>query len=177
MQLIDGKLHILGTHRVWNGSSWQGPYQIAHFDGQEFCSFGGQDIFPRDVAGLNGQLYVTTGYYIHADTFGGIAKWIGGDSTDICISQPVRIQDPTLTAEPTISLYPNPTNTAFSLNLPPNSGSCILRFHDITGREVAAPLTYLAGDPPVDVAHLSTGLYFVEVRVKDRVEVVKLVKE
>jgi hypothetical protein len=29
----------------------------------------------------------------------------------------------------------------------------------------------------LDIAHLSAGLYFVEVQVKDRVEVVKLVKE
>ncbi len=177
MQLIEGKLHILGTHRVWNGSSWQGPYQIAHFDGQQFCSFGGQDILPRDVASLNGQLYVTTGYYIHADTFGGIAKWIGGDSTDICISQPVRIQDQALTENPTISLYPNPTNSSFTLTLPPNTSTCSLKIHDITGREVASARTYRAGDPPVDVTHLSAGLYFVEVRVKDRVEVIKLVKQ
>ncbi len=177
MQIIDGRLFILGRHLVWNGSNWQGPYQIAHYDGQEFCSFGGMDIFPRDVASLHGQLYVTTSYYNQPDPFRFIAKWIGGDSTDICISQPVRIQDQALTENPTISLYPNPTNSFFTLTLPPNTSTCTLKIHDITGREVASARTYRAGDPSVDVTHLSAGLYFVEVRVKDRVEVVKLVKE
>ncbi len=74
-------------------------------------------------------------------------------------------------------LYPNPTKSDFSLHLPENIKSCTLKIHDITGREVAASRTYRAGDPPVDVTHLSAGLYFVEVRVKDRVEVIKLVKQ
>ena len=135
------------------------------------------DIYPRDVAGLNGHLYVTTSYYNHADPFRFIAKWIGGDSTDICISQPVRIHDPALTQNPTISLYPNPTNSSFTLTLPPNTSTCTLKIHDITSHEVAPARTYRAGDPPVDVAHLSAGLYFVEVQVKDWVEVTKLVKQ
>ncbi len=105
-----------------------------------------------------------------------IAKWIGGDSTDICVSQPVRVQDPEWTQKPTISLNPNPTKSSFTLTLPANTSTCTLKIHDITGREVASSRTYRAGDPPVDVAHLSAGLYFVEVRIKDRVEVVKLVK-
>ncbi len=85
-------------------------------------------------------------------------------------------QDP-MTQNPTISLYPNPTKSNFTLTLPPNTSTCTLKIHDITGREVAPARTYRAGDPPVDVTHLSAGLYFVEVRVKDRVEVIKLVKQ
>jgi hypothetical protein len=186
MQIIGGKLYMVGTHYVQGDNGWEGPYGIAHYDGNEFCSFGGLNTYPWDVAGFDNEIFVTGGMGIRlydsltnsiGDTIKYLGHWIGGDSTDICISQPVRVQDPTSSTNPTINLYPNPTNSAFTLTLPPNTSTCTHKIHDITGREVAPARSYRAGDPPVDVTHLSAGLYFVEVRVKDRVEVVKLVKE
>jgi hypothetical protein len=185
LAVIDGSLYIVSRLYVNGDSGWEGPYGIAKWDGINFCAFGGLNIYPWDVAGVDGQIIVTANYTMvnpgstgyPGDTVKYLGRWIGGDSTDICISQPVRVQDPTWMQNPTISLYPNPTNSSFSLNLPPSATTCTLKIHDITGREVAPARTYHAGDPPVDVAHLSAGLYFVEVRVKDRVEVVKLVKE
>ena len=188
LEIINDELYIVGNHAVWDGTQFRGLYNLAKYDGQEFCSFGGDYLWTTSITGFKNELYVSTGHVINPfgddslfpngrDTVNFIAKWIGGDSTDICISQPVRIQDPTWMQNATISLYPNPTNSSFTLNLPPNTTTCTLKIHDITGREVAPAHTYRAVDPPVDVAHLSAGLYFVEVRVKDRVEVVKLVKE
>ncbi len=186
MQIIGGKLYMVGTHYVQGDNGWEGPYGIAHYDGNEFCSFGGLNTYPWDVAGFDNEIFVTGGMGIRlydsltnsiGDTIKFLGHWIGGDSTDICISQPVRVQDPVWTQNPTISLYPNPSNSSFTLTLPANTSTCTLKIHDITGREVAASRTYRAGDPPVDVTHLSAGLYFVEVQIKDRVEVIKLVKQ
>ncbi len=180
LEVIDDRLFIVGTHLIFDGSNWNGPYKLAHFDGLNFCSFGGPDLFLDNVTCLesfNSEFYISSDRIIGGDSVNYIAKWIGGDSTDICISQPVRIQDPAWTQNPSISLYPSPTKSAFTLTLPANTSTCTFKIHDITGREVAPARTYRAGDPPVDVTHLSAGLYFVEVQVKDWVEVVKLVKE
>ncbi len=177
LQVIGGYLYIVGYFMVHDGGGWQGYYAVARYDGNEFCAFGGTNFFADRIAGLGGRLYIATEQEINGVVVNYFARWRGGDSTDICISQPVRVQDPVWTQNPTPSLYPNPTNSSFSLNLPPNTASCTLKIHDITGREVAPARTYRAGDPPVDVTHLSAGLYFVEVQVKDWVEVVKLVKE
>ncbi len=186
LEVIDGELYIC-TYLAFmdDGADSHGPYGLFRYDGMTLCAFGGEEISIEDIAGLNGELYVAANYTIEGyvgtgwagDTVKYVGHWLGGDSVDYCISQPVRVQDPNSSTNPTINLYPNPTNSAFTLTLPPNTTTCTLKIHDITGREVAASRTYRAGDPPVDVTHLSAGLYFVEVRVKDRVEVIKLVKQ
>ncbi|MFN8397235.1 MAG: T9SS type A sorting domain-containing protein [Bacteroidia bacterium] len=177
MQLIDGKLYILGTHRVWNGSTWQGPYELAHYDGQDFCSFGGDDIFPRDIAGLNGHIYITTNYTTHADPYNGIAEWIGGDSVDICVSQPVgRVEAVELDAA-RISAYPNPASDGFSIAFGDGTmQSGKVSVLDIAGRVVVPERTWRTGDSPVEVSMLPAGVYLVQVRVRDRVEYIKLIK-
>ncbi len=183
MSVIDDTLYILGgSFYVEADTGWTGPFNLARFDGVNFCPFGRTHIqvFEHnevtDIAQYQKELYFSTRITLAGEYVDYIAKWIGGDSTDICVSQPVRVQDPEWTQKPTISLNPNPTKSSFTLTLPANTSTCTLKIHDITGREVASSRTYRAGDPPVDVAHLSAGLYFVEVRIKDRVEVVKLVK-
>ncbi len=186
LEVIDGELYIC-TYLAFmdDGAGSHGPYGLFKYDGMTLCALGGEEIFIEDIAGLNGELYVATNYTIEGyvgtgwagDTVKYVGHWLGGDSVDYCISQPVRVQDPTSSTNPTINLYPNPTNSSVTLTFPPNTSTCSLKIHDITGREVAPARTYRAGDPPLDVAHLSAGLYFVEVRIKDRVEVVKLVKE
>jgi len=76
-----------------------------------------------------------------------------------------------------ISMFPNPTHSTFTLTLPPTAGSCTLRIHDITGRQVGLRCTYHVGDAPVDVEALPAGLYFVEVNIHGKTEVIKLVKQ
>ncbi len=175
LQIIDDELYIAGGHYVFDGVQWQGQYQISRYNGQEFCSFGGGDILPLTMEGYNGSLFVGCQGLVGSDRLNYIAKWIGGNATDICISQPVRITDPATTA-PLATLSPNPTQSQFTLTLPAGSGPCTLQIHDLSGRVVLSTQRYHAG-AQVDVAALAAGLYFVEVQLRDRTEVLKLVKE
>ncbi len=165
---VGGGFNQAGDLAVNNLAIWDGQIWCATVEPNEF------NLSSFEI--MNGELYVAlgSGSVGDQDSITRFAKWVGSTFGDSC--QLVGVHDAN-TSFSTISLYPNPTNSAFTLTLPPNTTTCTLKIHDITGRAVAPARAYRAGDPPVDVAHLSAGLYFVEVRVKDWVEVVKLVKE
>jgi hypothetical protein len=172
--VIDDVLHIVGQHMVWNGTTWEGPYGLARFDGQQFCSFGGTEVYAGQIAGLNGDLYVTTAQTLRGDTVNWIAKWPQGSQDDICVSVSTAAAAPLSRVE-AVSLFPNPAHGAFSLRLPPQAGACTLRIVDLAGQTVLPPRTYTGGD--VDVSMLPAGVYFVEVDWRGGREVVKLVRE
>lgn len=182
MQVIGGSLYIVGRYYVATKQGWEGPYGIARYDGKDFCAFGGLHIYPWDVAGFGDQVFVTANYTIvnpggigwPGDTVNHLGRWIGGDSTDICVHQPVRVEEPASTL-PAASLHPNPARDHFSLMLPAQAGACKLRVLDMAGREVVAPRGYTGGE--VDVASLPAGVYLVEVTQRDLREVLKLVRE
>ncbi|MBK9453864.1 MAG: T9SS type A sorting domain-containing protein [Bacteroidetes bacterium] len=173
--LINGD--ALYAYGLFDSAGGYPARNLAMWDGNRWCGLEeSNDFVPTSIGFYHDTLFMTIG----SESVGGIdsisrfAKWIGGANLDGCR----LVASPELENEiDQISLYPNPTNSSFKLTLPPNTTTCTLEIHDITGREVAPACTYRAGDPPVDVAHLSAGLYFVEVRVKDRVEVIKLVKQ
>ncbi len=175
MQVIRGVLYIVGTHQVFDGSTWQGDYEVAKYDGSTFCSFGGKGLEANCIGGLRGKLYVGMKQIVQGTTINYCAKWLGGDSTDICISQPVRTQDRSAPA-PRVTLAPNPAQSHITLTLPQGSAVADLQIHDVAGRLVVPTQPYRAGEQ-VDVAALPAGLYFVEVRMRGRVEVLKMIKE
>jgi hypothetical protein len=174
LKVIAGELYILGTHYTWNGASMQGPYQLARYDGQTFCSFGGMDILAHDIAGLNGRLYVTTSYYNHPDQYKGIAEWMGGNTVDICVSQPLQLDDDHESL-PVPKVFPNPTEGFFKLHGLSQASRCNFSVYDITGREMMPEQKYTGGE--VDVSMLPVGVYVVEIRMRDRVQRMKLVKQ
>lgn len=186
LEVIDGKLYLTGSHAVWNGTEWKGLYNLAKYDGQEFCSFGGDNLWTLKIAGFHGDLYVATGQVINPfgadslfpngrDTVNFIAKWMGGDSVDICISQPVGRPEPVVTGE-RVSVYPNPATDGFSLDFGEGAARVAsVSVLDLNGRVVIGERSYREGDPPVDVSHLPAGVYVVRVRTRVGVENDKLV--
>ncbi len=170
---LQNMLYIVGEHFVWNGSDWDGPYRLARFDGEQFCSFGGKNLQAGQIAMLHADIFITTTQVLDFDTVNWIAKWPQGSPDDICISQPVRMQDPAAPA-PLVTLAPNPAQDHITLALPQGSAVADLQIHDVAGRLVVPTQRYRAGEQ-VDVAALPAGLYFVEVRMRGRVEVLKMI--
>ncbi len=163
LEVIAGKLYIVAPV---TSNQIRRMHTLAHFDGTYFCIFGSGEESLLNVAGLGGSLFVSGApnpvpplFDIHY-----IAEWMGGNTTDSCIYQPVSVSSDTISSTFDILVFPNPAYQSFKIETNPAFSSFTLRIHDITGREVATYRTYRAGDPPVDVAPLSAGLYFVEVR-------------
>jgi hypothetical protein len=175
LEVIDGVLHIIGRHEVWNGTSWQASSYLSRFDGSSFCSYGGQAIIPSTIQGYGHEIYVGCQRVVDLDTLNYFAKWAGGDSVDVCITQLVNQEEPEGVVR--MSLFPNPTASNFTLVLPPNVPNVQVRVLDLAGREVVAAGAYGVGSPPVGVEWLPAGVYFVEVVLRGQVEVIKLVKE
>ncbi|MBK9453037.1 MAG: T9SS type A sorting domain-containing protein [Bacteroidetes bacterium] len=162
LEVIAGKLYIVAPV---TSNQIRRMHTLAHFDGTYFCIFGSGEESLLNVAGLGGSLFVSGApnpvpplFDIHY-----IAEWMGGNPTDSCIYQPVSVSSDPISST-RHSGFPNPAYQSFKIETNPAFSSFTLRIHDITGREVATYRTYRAGDPPVDVAPLSAGLYFVEVR-------------
>ncbi len=179
LEVIDGSLYIAGSGMYFDtGSELKGPYGLAKYDGVTLSAFGGDSIYVPDVAGLNGEIYISGSVQLFnlpsSDTINFLGHWIGGDSIDASIYQPVRTQDPAAPA-PLVTLAPNPAQSQFTLTLPQGSAAADLQIHDVAGRLVVPAQRYRAGEQ-VDVAALPAGLYFVEVRMRGRVEVLKMVK-
>lgn len=112
---------------------------------------------------------------LQGDTVNYIAKW-GGTQMDICVSNVLGVEAGASFSE-NIKLSPNPTNSNFTLTLPPSAGACTIRIRDIAGREVMPAQAYRAGDGPVDVSALPAGLYLVEAQMDGQLQVIKLLKE
>lgn len=149
---------------------------LASWDGSSWCALDTNLTTPIVcMAEFDGELYVaapiiTTEY----DSIVSVAKWIGGNHADACVLVSVHATEPR-TAQ-AIQLYPNPTAGEVAVSLP-DAAVCELRVLDLTGREVLPSMRYRSGDRSLDVSNLSSGIYVVEVRLRSRVENLRLIKE
>jgi Secretion system C-terminal sorting domain len=173
LEVIDDKLYIVGGGHYFPG----GPSlrTLAHYDGQTFCSFGTGYEYPVILAGYDNRIFVTGGGFITAtDTVMYLAEWIGGTTTDICITQPIAIEKPK-PKNPKITLSPNPTNGIFVVTLNALTSSEIkIQITDVTGRIVAQQTAAHAGAEgkitvPFDLSHCAPGVYFGRVECGDGV--------
>ncbi|MES2411736.1 MAG: T9SS type A sorting domain-containing protein [Bacteroidota bacterium] len=71
-----------------------------------------------------------------------------------------------------VSLYPNPNNGTFSIDLPENADSVALSISDLSGKEVYSMSSY-SSDYDIQVNDLSKGLYFVKIMYNQTTETLK----
>jgi hypothetical protein len=185
LDIIDGELYITGNHQIWDGTQWLGPYNLARYDGENFCSFGGPYIWTKSITGYNGDIFVASGRVLNPfgddslfpngrDTVNFLAKWLGGDSTDYCLYRPVQVQEESF-QDLGISLFPNPANESFRLKLPATVPHCKLRILDLSGREILERPLYRGGE--VGLESLDSGMYIVEARTDKGMQRIKLVRD
>ena len=73
-----------------------------------------------------------------------------------------------------LSIYPNPNNGAFSIDLPTNMNKVQLTIFDVSGKEVNTNFSYSSGDL-ITLENLSSGLYFAKVLSGESTETLKFV--
>ncbi|TDP60682.1 T9SS type A sorting domain-containing protein [Flavobacterium dankookense] len=74
--------------------------------------------------------------------------------------------------EKKISLYPNPNNGVFNIELPSQIDNAQLNIFDISGKKIYSNENY-SSDDTIQINHLAKGLYLVKVIVNDTSQIVK----
>ncbi|MCC7332905.1 MAG: T9SS type A sorting domain-containing protein [Flavobacteriales bacterium] len=74
------------------------------------------------------------------------------------------------------SIYPNPTNGSFTLQLK-NENNCTISIVDVTSNEVYTLNNVKSDKINLNISHLNKGIYFVKVFADSNQEVLKLIKE
>jgi hypothetical protein len=175
-----GELYVAGT---FDYAGDVPAKNFAKWDGTEWCGLDATDFYLRSFAFLDDTLFISYAWgYISPDSsVKDVVKWTGGPwEGDFC-QGPVAV-DPTVEVEERMELFPNPiaigsASSSFQLGFPEGVGSCEIKISDITGRTVMQPFIYRSGSAPVNVEQLPAGIYLVQVRVKDRVQTVKFIKQ
>jgi hypothetical protein len=176
-----GDLYVAGSFQTAGGIPAR---NFAKWDGTEWCGkYGPSNYYHRSFAFYEDTLFISFGSgYISSDSsVKDVVKWTGGPwEGDFC-QGPVAV-DPTVEVEERMELFPNPiaigsASSSFQLGFPEGVGSCEVWIHDITGRTVMQPFIYRSGSAAVSVEHLPAGIYLVQVKVKDRIQTVKFIKQ
>jgi hypothetical protein len=165
-----GELFISGNFQTAGNTN---SSYIAKWDGHSWCSESSNPPFgPYELAFYHDTLFYS--HYICGGLPMCLSKWVGGQFGDSC--QMVGSPEPVDLA-PDISIFPNPAHATFDFRLPPDVPVCSFRIYDVSGREVMPERVYQQGDPSVDIAFLSSGMYFVQIAVKNSNSTLKLIKQ
>ncbi len=124
-----------------------------------------------DYAAAIANLSVTPGatYYIQID---GSAGGVEGDFTLFFYDYSLGIENQTVPEQDQLSVYPNPNDGSFSIELGTReSGNVLARVFDATGRIVYTGKYMHAGGFPhtIDLGNRAPGVYYLEVVTKSRV--------
>lgn len=181
LEVIDGKLYIVGQHHVFKDGVWNGPYNLAHWDGTEFCSFGGPYFQVEDIAGLNGEIYISTNPATSPGALQFFAKYIGTSQDEICIVQNTpNGTDPSKAS--LLNIYPNPSDGQVDLSYQASEiGPVQLILLDLHGNRIQTwnfETTTLATNVfPLDLTNVSKGLYSLRLKAGDQLDQIKLVRQ
>jgi hypothetical protein len=181
LEVIDGKLYIVGQHHVFKDGVWNGPYNLAHYDGIEFCSFGGPYFQVEDIAGLNGEIYISTNPATSPGALQFFAKYIGTSQDEICIAQSTPNGTNTPSAK-LLSIYPNPTGGQVNVSyLASEIGPIHISLFDPHGRRVQT-WNFETSTLGINVFHLdlnavAKGLYSLQLKSGDHLDQIKLVRQ
>ena len=177
--VYNNKLYISAQFTMAGNS---GYYYLAHYDGTNFCAFGGRDNIPGlettpiAIAGFRDTIYMAGNRTFFGDTINYIGKWMGGDSVEACLTIVQTDVNEILTKEE-INIYPNPCATQLEIDngkLPIKE----IKIFNVLGEAVLyqQPTTNNK-QLTIEVSALSTGIYFIQVKTEQGIIRKKFVKE
>lgn len=167
LEVIDDKLYIVGLHYTRKDGVWQGPYSIAKWDGETYCSFGGPNIQIEEVAGLNGEIYIVTNPVASPGSLQCFARYLGGPQDEVCIPQALPTATTSPIMEATMTVHPNPASgtTELSWEADPTSAAqiTILSADGKMVQEMEVQPTHVRESLKLDLQNLAPGVYFVHI--------------
>ena len=171
MKIINGKLVMAGGFAFAAGLP---ATAIVEFDGNQFCSFGGNfDNAIYNIAGYNGEILISGIGHIYDistnDTIfacNKIARWVGGSYRQGC-SGNVLNGIAKITKENTYIIYPNPNNGSFIIrgNIPANSNIQIM--NGIGQLVYSVKQEHTLSETTINLANLQQGIYILSIIKED----------
>jgi Secretion system C-terminal sorting domain/Domain of unknown function (DUF5122) beta-propeller len=177
----NGKLYAVGPFNYAGGINAK---YIAYWDGNQWCGLGTNfDGVNFRIASLNNELFIGSWITIDSDTVNYVARWTGGNYVDTCGSL-TTINEPTTTTQP-IQIHPNPTTAQFTITtnqliqnikIYNTIGQCV-QHSPLLRREPVPQMREAEAEASIDISHLQSGIYLIEVQTEKGVLRKKVIKE
>jgi Secretion system C-terminal sorting domain len=186
MAVMDGVLYMAGHHYVLENGTWQGPRWLAKYDGQDFCSFGGEGFYGTKVEPWGHRLLVGCGWIPQpiADTLHYLVEWVGGDQVDFCAPQgPQTAADgPQAPAPLFAQVVPNPAQGQAELQFALVKAADVrVTLSDLLGRTLQTHALGRTGVGttrlPLALEGLAKGVYLCRVEAGEQSVVLRVVLE
>jgi Secretion system C-terminal sorting domain len=186
MAVMDGVLYLAGLHYVLEDGTWKGPRWLAKYDGQDFCSFGGEDFYGIDVEPWGSRLLVRCNQVNspYPDTLRFLAEWVGGDQVDFCAPQgpQTAATGPQSPAPLFAQVVPNPAKGQAELHFALSKPADInVTLSDLLGRTLQAHALGRTGAGttrlPLALDGLAKGVYLCRVEAGEQSVVLRVVVE
>jgi hypothetical protein len=167
-----GELYVVGLFNYAGGVPAQ---NIAKWDGTDWCGLGSSiDNGINAIEVYNDTLYIGGGFRtIDGDSVNFIAKWTGGNYVDTCGHIVSGINE--ITNQNDFIIYPNPASSTIIIESSKYQVQSI-RIMDVLGQEIYY-LQTANNKTEVDISHLPSGIYILQVQSKSGVVSKKFVKE
>jgi hypothetical protein len=140
---------------------------IAVWDGSHWSDFSNDTINNGlgDIAVYNNEIYIVGAFtMINGDSIGGVAKYQGW-----------YLGERELMKNGGVQIYPNPTNTAITINLQTFTINKTLVVTDVFGKEIYHE-TLSDINSVIDVSSYAQGVYFITIKGQDNIITEKFIK-
>ncbi len=182
IKLINNELYVCGQFNNVDGILNDDPILdgtgIAKWNGEQWCTMGTKlNYTPIGIGAFRDSLYLLLGLFNvnindHPQPFDYIAKWVGGSYTDTCATPNLNSINPLQEPPNLVSIYPNPNNGSFTLNINNLKTKGELNIYDITGR-VVHTVAINNQEQQIVINGISKGLYIGRIVSKENVAVFK----
>jgi len=138
MAVIEGELFVVGKFHFNEDPNVL--YNLARFDGNSFCAFGGSIdlIIPtslRKIQGMHNRIYLTGGF-LHGETIPYLISMPFDIESDECRNLDITFINNNLFIEDSFFLHPNPSTHTVYLSSPDLAPGCFVRVFNLSGQMV-----------------------------------------
>lgn len=175
LEVFQGNLFASGNFTTISGIP---ANKIAKWNGSQWCSLGSS--FNNSVTKMvvyRDTLHVACGTIVDGIEVNYLAKWLGGNYVDTCVT--ITGVEYLQGQNRQLIIHPNPTTSTTTITWHgQNQGNYHLQLFDAQGRRVTTPVTSkTSGEWEMDMRGLAPGIYFGRLVVGEETRSFKVVRE
>lgn len=177
------ELYMCGWFNYMNDINLGADYQgFVKWNGTQWCSMGFHaDNVPIGLGTWKDQLFIMGAFkVVNGDSMQYMAKWVGGNYTDICSTPTTSIENKNLDLKFTVS--PNPTTEEFNIrfNNDRTQSTYAVRITNILGKIIYSTnhtANMGMNQFNIDLSGTASGIYFLNIKGENINKSIKLIKK